>query len=383
MITELHDRPNGPKSGSLTRLLLGAAALVAASCDTGATGDVAMIENTRIASRSFSPVEPGKSLRERLLAGRAPVAEPPPAAPGNRDMPIEEMVDIDYELPEGWKAVAPTTMRKVNLVLEKNPETILYATLFLDEGGELMNVNRWRQQMGLDPIGPEELATLERRPMFTGQALCVDLQGTFTGMGGAPMSEAGMLGAILRKESIKLSLFAKMVGPADVVAAERQRFYDFIASIALRARIAPSPLKWEGPPGWEAELSKTEYRDVTFRKDGLEMYVSRARGTVSSNVNRWALQLQMAPLDDAQLAALPRLDAMGGQAVIFEGEGSFRGMMDKEARSGQRMLATVIPMPGSTDGDIVTVKLTGPEGPVAAARSDFESLVTSLALSGR
>ena len=368
--------------GTSTRIILGAAALVLAGCDTGATGDVATIERSRLSSRAYSPVDPGMSLGERLLGGQAS-PEAPAAGAGQQDVPYEDLIDLDYTLPAGWKALSPTRMRKVNLEFEADGQAILYATIFRDQGGVLMNVNRWRKQMGLPPIDAAAVQGLERRPMANGEAFCVDLTGTFTGMGDTRVEGAGMLGAILHEETLKLSLFAKMVGPAEVIEAERARFYEFLAGIKPKMIAPPSPLDWEGPPGWEAELSDTEYRDVTFRKDGIEMYVSRARGTVTSNVNRWASQLQMAALDDAQLASLPRIPSMGAEAVIFEGQGTFQGMMDREPKPNQRMVAAVIPMPGSTSGDIVTVKMTGPEDRVAAARADFETLVTSLGLKDR
>lgn len=120
------------------------------------------------------------------------------------------------------------------------------------------------------------------------------------------------------------------------------------------------------------------FREVTFRRGSVEMYASLARGGVEGNINRWAGQLGMAPLDDGGLAALERVETAGaGEAIVFEGVGSLQAMGSPMPVPGQRMLAAVA-VPGA--GRIVTLKMTGPDEAVAAQKDVFLSVLRSLAL---
>lgn len=77
------------------------------------------------------------------------VAATAPAAPGS-GLP-------QWTVPEGWRAEAPGNMLLASYDLGDNTK-VTVSSFPGDVGGLLANVNRWRGQIGLPPIGPAELA---------------------------------------------------------------------------------------------------------------------------------------------------------------------------------------------------------------------------------
>lgn len=72
-------------------------------------------------------------------------------------------------------------------------------------------------------------------------------------------------------------------------------------------------------------------------------------GGVTANINRWAGQAGHAPLSDAEIAALPRLEMLGTQAVLFQAEALDDG-------DHFHFIGVICPMPGHT----LFVRMTGP-----------------------
>ncbi len=137
-----------------------------------------------------------------------------------------------WEMPEGWEELEATSMRVANFRFGEGGVGECYLTALPGEGGgTAANLNRWREQMGLEPASEEEIAALPTI-MFLGQpALYASLDGVFTGMGGAPQEGYRMLGTILNSE--QFTLFVKMTGPADVVGGEEENFKRFCASLRI------------------------------------------------------------------------------------------------------------------------------------------------------
>lgn len=370
------------------RAVLATCVVVAVGCG-GAESGTATIESTRIASKPFMRVIPGVSLAERI--GVRTDSEDSTTARQARP----EVIAFTYCDMPGWVEKAPVApFRHVNLSYEPDPRAELTVAAYEDRGGLTANVNRWRSQVGADPLSPEEIASLPRAQMLSsGQATLVEAYGPFQGMRGPRIEEGGILGAIVSND--RFTLFAKFTGPKAVLVAERERFVEFLASLrpappggrrspgaAETAQAAESNLIWVTPDGWSDEAPTSRFRERTFRKGGIEMSLSLARGAVKANVNRWANELQVAPLDDAAVAALPTLPSMGTDAVLFEGVGAYRGMRDPSARPDQRMLAAIVQIPGA-GGTIATLKAVGPSVEVDAARGEFAALLGSLGVRER
>lgn len=135
---------------------------------------------------------------------------------------------LAWTAPEGWQAGPERPMRKATLLVpgvEGSAGGELAVTAFPgDVGGNLANVNRWRQQLALPPIGESELgAALQHLDVGSLHVDVVEL----VGPGGA--SAQRVLGAIVPYAGA--TWFFKLTGPDALVARERERFLGFVRSI--------------------------------------------------------------------------------------------------------------------------------------------------------
>ena len=115
---------------------------------------------------------------------------------------------FEYEVPEGWEQLPPTQFRIVNLRLGAEPPAeITLVMLMGDGGGVRANVDRWRRQVGLAPMSDEEFLALEDRTLFDNPAKYVELRGSYEGMDGTRIADAGLYGAIFARN--QSALFVK------------------------------------------------------------------------------------------------------------------------------------------------------------------------------
>ena len=371
------------------------AVFAVSGCGPGAAAE---IDGRRTSERPSLPVRPGATVSQRL-----PLRERPPAnsgrrapdpAQGSAPSGAELAAMFDYEVPAGWEELPPTQFRIINLLVpaEPQPAQVSLTMLMGDGGGVRANIDRWRRQVGLAPMSQDEFLALKERTMFNQPATYVELEGSYEGMDGTRIAEAGLFGAVFARG--QSALFVKMTGPSELLGAQRSAFLGFLDSLALadpsgagagagsapgggagaRAGAPESSLAWAAPYGWTEEAATSSFREVTFRKGAVEMYISVARGGVLANINRWAGQLGLDPLDQAGLEALETTSMMGLTATVFEGVGALQGMRDPAPKPDQRMLAAI----AESGGVIVTLKATGPSGDVAAIRDDFLSLAGSI-----
>jgi len=104
------------------------------------------------------------------------------------------------------------------------PSDLSVVTLPGDAGGELPNVNRWRGQLGLEPLDAAALATGSKHvDSKAGSILVVEFAGK---QNGAP---ARMLAAILKTNDA--TWFFKLTGDDPAVAASRGDFLGFLRSL--------------------------------------------------------------------------------------------------------------------------------------------------------
>jgi hypothetical protein len=301
--------------------------------------------------------------------------------------------ELTWSAPAAWKPKPPSSMRRGSFDVGEGsgPLADLAITAFPGEvGGDLANVNRWRGQLNLPPITEAELGTALQPVSAGGLAIKVaDLTG---GDAGDPL---GMLAAIVAHNGA--TWFVKLTGPAAIVAAEKPRFLEFLATLkpaaAPAATSAPLPamtaapaevvaasaaipeLRWSAPAHWQPKPA-TALRKATFVIPGggsapAELAVTAFPGNVGgelANVNRWRGQLQLPPLDEAALApAITRFTAHGLPVAVVD----FAGGPD----GSQRMLGALVPCNGAT----WFFKLTGPDATVAAEKPAFLAFLQTLA----
>jgi len=291
---------------------------------------------------------------------------------------------LTWTTPPGWQELPPSsTMRAASFTVAGDERAECSLTLLAGDGGGLLaNVNRWRAQMSFDPITEEALAELPRETLLGAEAVLVDLEGEYAGMGGGPGEEDYRLVGLIAVHE-RPARFLKMTGPAEVIDSELDAFLELAASFEP-ARGAPaadreaggSGLTWTAPASWRRAGERPMRAATYVLGDGGECYVALLGGDgggAFANVNRWRGQMGATELSRAEFEALERIPMLGTEAVVVEAVGTYRGMGD-ELVEGATLLGAVCELPDRA----VFVKLVGPQPVVAAARADFLAFCKSM-----
>ncbi len=335
-------------------------------------------------------------------AAAAPAEVKPAPAPADSG--------FTWTVPAGWENREPGMMRVANLGITGQPDVECYLTELSGSAGGLdSNINRWQQQMNQPALTPEQIAALPKHPLLGGEASYVIIDGSYGGMSGAVVKENfRMYGLALMSEAT--SYFVKMTGPKDLLAAEETNFLAFAASLSkstgapapeavpMPEAAAPAPtaavenphgvadptpeggfnpgaLEWTAPEGWQMGPEKM-MRAVTYTVGGVECYVTTLAGEgggAVSNINRWANQMGNEPLDEAAIAALPKITVLGVESPLVEFAGSFTDMAGAP-KPDYKLLGALASKGGST----IFIKLTGPASEVDAQKANFAAFCASL-----
>ncbi|MDG2124243.1 MAG: hypothetical protein P8J87_11120 [Verrucomicrobiales bacterium] len=340
--------------------------LLLAGCGEKPVGDRAEIVETRM--RVIDDRGEGKRSMEAPAVDQSAPAELP----------------FQWDTPEGWTDVASTGMlRAANLRFGSAGSGECYFGVMNGDGGGLeANVNRWREQMGLEPLDAEGIGALSKAGLLGSDAVEIDLEGSFRGMGGgAGKSGYRMLGRLAVRRD--MAFFVKMTGTAEEVGANRAEFAAFCDSIRFTSRPEPeeavNPFEWAKQEGWEEVASTGPMRAANFQfgEGGVgECYfgVLTGGGGLDANVNRWRGQMGLEDLDEAAIALLKRKPLMGEEAVHVDFEGSFKKMGAADGQPGYRMLGRILSSPGFT----FFVKMTGPAELVGENAEKFEAFCMSV-----
>jgi len=153
------------------------------------------------------------------MAGASHPPVPTPATTSSPQLP-------EWTVPDHWQEQPPSTMVLAKYLIsgDDNTSSQLSISVFPgDVGGVLANVNRWRGQVGLPPIAPDQLdSSIE--PLDLGQAspgaILVDVV--------SPQSGKRLIGAIIPRGG--QTWFYKMMGDDAVTAREKEMLIKFIQS---------------------------------------------------------------------------------------------------------------------------------------------------------
>jgi hypothetical protein len=128
--------------------------------------------------------------------------------------------ELQYTVPTGWRQLPASGIRKATLQVEDAELSVLVFPG--DVGGELANINRWREQIGLAAVEESGLSTISRELTISQHpARYVDLIGP----------EKSIKGAILPFHG--RTWFFKLIGPSDSVQANEAGLLEFLDSVQL------------------------------------------------------------------------------------------------------------------------------------------------------
>lgn len=298
--------------------------------------------------------------------------------------PVSQTTDgskapFTWKTPPGWVELPASSMRTANFRPGGDERAECYLTLLNGEAGGLTaNINRWRSQLSLAGLSAADVDALPRAAFFGREAALVDATGTWKGMSGADTrADWALLGVALVDPNG--SVFLKMTGPKETVAAQHDAFLALAASFDAPASEASGSnpasatnsaggFTFELPNQWRRGADKSS-RALTFwagEGEAVECYVTVLGGTAGgelANVNRWRTQLGLQPVDQAAVDALDPFTMLGRPARIVELVGA------NSATYGVTCLG---------EDKSVFVKMTGPPELVRKQRSAMLAFASSL-----
>lgn len=236
---------------------------------------------------------------------------------------------IAWTVPEGWEHKPGKEMRYASFAVPNGLEVTVFK--FGAEGKQVLaNVNRWRDQLKLEPIDGRELMRICKTEKLEGgvEALVVDLESART--------------AALREES-----------------APTGRPFDY-----------KTPAGWVEKPD-SGPIAKAAF---TIDSDGQHADVtitplSGGGGAISANINRWREQLGLPDAGEEQLRKDARIMKVDGEDSV---------LVELVGPAGKSILAAICPGGNQT----WFVKMMGDGELVAKEKATFETFLGTLKFRG-
>lgn len=360
-----------------------------------------------------SACQPEKVKQYRV----AKVADPPTA-----DKPVADLnTPFTFAVPQGWQKQASTGMRTASFSIPGGGD-VSVVTLPGMAGDLKGNVNRWRGQVGLEPV--EDANVIQKSvgaaSIDGAQAVTLELYSPQ----GKP--DKAMRVALFEKDGV--TWFFKLAGPAQLVKAQKTPFESFTKSIKFKANSGfgaqaalPAPdsaapdnsgamppmagadtgagpaagapagsdmsaggmppikpqatdtkLTYDLPGSWkEKDPGPVRIASFDVVQGDLSADVSIVNlagdgGGLLSNTNRWRQQLEMAPTDQAGLKNSVKDITIDGNKGYFMA--LYTGM------DGKGMLVALVEQGGQT----WFIKMVGPSKLMQAQEQDFQSFAKSI-----
>jgi hypothetical protein len=289
---------------------------------------------------------------------------------------------IKWQTPAGWTELPASQMRVASFsVKDKDNQEAQTTIIPLPNlaGKDLENVNRWRGQVGLQPINASILATQVQTVKIAG------MDGQLYDMAGTPPDQnqvIRILGAILNREGT--SWFVKMTGPDTLVASQKSTFIEFVKNISFAAAPPPTAASaaasesptpkpaWKAPVNWKeispGDLQIAKFQTADENGAAAEITVAVFPGDVGgtlANVNRWRGQIGLPPVQENDLTKVTEsLDLGGNKAILVD-------MISEQSKV--RLVAAIVPKAGQT----WFYKLTGQDAIASREKNAFVKFVQS------
>jgi hypothetical protein len=282
------------------------------------------------------------------------------SATSSPDIPFNA-APVRWTLPLGWKEKPITGPRLASLAItgEHGGQAEVAITSFQGSvGTELDNVNRWRGELSMAPVGMDEVASVPVT-VDSSEGKLYDLTGK---------SARTVVAMIPHNGS---SWFIKLRGDTATVAAAKPAFLEFLKSVhfggdagetlaagdphaglpppqsaAAAPEAASDAPKWNVPPQWvEAPPRTMVFKGFEVAGDAgakAEITVSFFPGDVGGvlgNVNRWRGQMGQPQIEAGQL------DGVTESVATLGGSGTMVDFMGTDAKTSQpaRLVGVIVP----------------------------------------
>lgn len=166
-----------------------------------------------------------------MVQQEAPATPQMPPADGMSSMAGQSLPDSalnqaqgnpGWVVPADWSEKPASSMRRGSFAADGSagPLDISVTSFPGDVGGLLANINRWRGQVGLGPIGSAELeAAVERRTINGKEAILTRIEAPTNGMYVGIFEHQGN------------SWFFRMAGPVASINEQTPAFLEFVSSV--------------------------------------------------------------------------------------------------------------------------------------------------------
>jgi hypothetical protein len=162
-----------------------------------------------------------------------PPGHPDISAMSGQTLPAGSIADApnpQWSVPSNWQQGNPSSMRRATFEVtgtDGQSAEIAVSVFPGDVGGLMANINRWRGQIGLGPVAPDEIAGITSDLDVNGiKATVVDFKAD-TAPPGKTQPPRMVVVTVLNAGN---SWFFKMTGDAPLVDAQKDSFLQFVKS---------------------------------------------------------------------------------------------------------------------------------------------------------
>ncbi len=350
-----------------------------------------------------SPLQPGDSSEapDRMLVAILPAGDRatffkvvgPAGAVEERKAEIDEFFTNlktgddgrpIWKVPSGWKEDAGSGMRMATIWVPTDGKPLEMSVTALPWRGTeddlVSNVNRWRGQMQLAPIGPQQLKDVTSE-VKAGDATItlVDLRGQSAGAGMMAPFAGGGAGAPSRTAPGANAELPAGHPPIDSLAAPP-------SNTPAAVNAAAGVPKFEAPKSWRpvaaGGLRKAEFAigsDDQSATVTLIDFPANAGPMIAdplSNVNRWRAEVGLARIEESQLK-----DSTESTEIDGEQEEYVRLIPDASKPEESKIVKATLAAMVTSGEKIWFIKLLGARDTVIAEEENFKAFLKSMKFS--
>lgn len=289
--------------------------------------------------------------------------------------------NVIWQAPEEWSQEVPGQFLTAAYSLPDGGR-VTVSKLGGDGGGLAANVNRWRGQVGLEPLADDKIGGQPMKIVDSEEGMLLYNLNPEN----ATEEAEGILAAVLPLASE--TWYFKFSGSSGILKKSSGTFMEFLRTVRVASSAAAPPPPPPGPAaakqivlvapeGWVASKGSA-MRAASYSipgPDGTSADVSVVplpgdSGSVIDNVNRWRSQVQLAPLESVDNPALGKMIAGPVGDYFLSHMVSTEPLLEgKKAAIG----SAILKRPGMT----WFFKITGEASLIEANLAKFEAFVRS------